>query len=121
MLIHIICQPGAEQTHWCALYLKGAHSEAKRKGYTLALLSPEDALAQFKTKKPVCAAILSTSRSWTATAAEPLRTNFLKLNSKPSENSSTTMPNCAQNSMFSAVDTDGREVKFGPAKKPATI
>lgn len=72
MLIHIICQPGAEQTHWCALYLKGARSEAKRKGDSLALLSLEDALAQFKTKKPVCAAILSTSRSWTAAAAESL-------------------------------------------------
>ena len=50
----------------------------------------------------------ATMMSAVTTAAEPLRTSFLKLNSNPSENSSTTMPNCAQNSMFSAVDTDGR-------------
>ena len=24
MQISIVCQPGADATHWCALYLKGA-------------------------------------------------------------------------------------------------
>ena len=38
MQISIVCQPGADATHWCALYLKGARAEAKRKGDTLALL-----------------------------------------------------------------------------------
>ena len=55
------------------------------------------------------------------TAEPPAFTSFLKLNSSPSENSSTTMPSCAQNSMFSWVVTDGRYVKFGLARKPATM
>ncbi len=41
-------------------------------------------------------------------AEPPARTSFLKLNSSPSEKSSTMMPICAQNSMFSDVVTDGR-------------
>ena len=72
MQIFIICQPGADATHWCALYLKGARAEVKRKGDTLSLLSLDDALARFGTAKPTCAAILSTSRAWTANAAEAL-------------------------------------------------
>ena len=72
MQISIVCQPGADATHWCALYLKGARAEAKRKGDTLALLSLDDALARFRTEKPTCAAILSTSRAWTANAADTL-------------------------------------------------
>ena len=58
MQITIVCQPGADATHWCALYLKGARAEAKRKGDSLALLSLDDALVRFKTDKPTCAAIL---------------------------------------------------------------
>ena len=72
MQITIVCQPGADATHWCALYLKGARAEAKRKGDSLALLSLDDALVRFKTDRPTCAAILSTSRAWTANAAEAL-------------------------------------------------
>ena len=41
------------------------------------------------------------------TAEPPERTSFLKLNSRPSEKRSTTMPISAQKSMFSAVVTDG--------------
>ena len=55
------------------------------------------------------------------TAEPPTFTNFLKLNSSPRENSNTTIPICAQNSIFSAVLTDGRYSKLGLAKKPATI
>lgn len=72
MLISIVYQPDADTTHWCALYLKGARAEVKRKGDTLALLSLEEALVRFSEDKPTCAAILSTSRAWAATAANAL-------------------------------------------------
>lgn len=55
------------------------------------------------------------------TAEPPELSNFLKLNSRPSENSSTTMPICAQKSIFSSVVTEGRYSKWGLARKPATI
>ena len=64
MKISIICQPGAEKTHWCGLYLKGIHSEVKRKGDTVSILSIEEAVEAFKKEKPVSAGILSTSRAW---------------------------------------------------------
>ncbi|MBQ8836008.1 MAG: substrate-binding domain-containing protein [Clostridia bacterium] len=64
MKINIICQPGAEKTHWCALYLKGIYSEAKRKGDTVFVLSVQEAAEAFKEDKPISAAILSTSRAW---------------------------------------------------------
>ncbi|MBQ5390699.1 MAG: substrate-binding domain-containing protein [Clostridia bacterium] len=64
MRIYVVCQPDADKTHWCALYLKGIHSEAKRKGDTVSLLTIENALEQFKNDKPICAGILSTSRAW---------------------------------------------------------
>ena len=72
MHIFVVCQPGAGNTHWCSLYLKGIHAEARRKGDTVSLLSAEEAMARFKTERPVCAAILSTSRTWTAEVAEML-------------------------------------------------
>ncbi len=56
------------------------------------------------------------------TIAEPPEfTSFLKLNSNPRENRRTTMPICAQKSMFSSVVTDGRYSKCGLARKPATM
>ena len=69
MRIFIVCQPDADKTHWCSLYLKGIHSEARRKGDTVSLLSVEKAIEQFKTDKPVCAGILSISRAWTEEVA----------------------------------------------------
>ena len=69
MRIYIVYQPESENTHWCSLYLKGIHSEAKRKGDTVTLLSIEEAADLFVSEKPVCAAILSTSRIWTEKAA----------------------------------------------------
>lgn len=69
MRIFIVCQPESEKTHWCGLYLKGIHGEAKRKGDTVSLFSIEEAVEQFQTDKPVCAGILSTSRIWTEEAA----------------------------------------------------
>ena len=55
------------------------------------------------------------------TALPPLLSNFLKLNSSPRLNRSTTMPISAQKSMFASVVTDGRYSKWGLAKKPATM
>ena len=55
------------------------------------------------------------------TAEPPARISFLKLNSRPSENSSTMMPICAQNSILASVLTEGRYVKLGLARKPATM
>ena len=55
------------------------------------------------------------------TADPPALTSFLKLNSSPSENNSTTMPIWAQNSILLSVVTDGRYSKCGLARKPATI
>jgi|GEM_PF-798777 len=69
MQIYIVYQPESENTHWCSLYLKGIHSEAKRKGDTVTLLLIEDAMERFRKDKPVCAGILSTSRIWTEKAA----------------------------------------------------
>lgn len=69
MRICIVYQPESENTHWCGLYLKGIYSEAKRKGDTVLMLPIEEAIEQFKTDKPVCAGILSTSRIWTEKAA----------------------------------------------------
>ena len=45
MRIFIVCQPDADKTHWCALYLKGIYSEARRKGDSVTLLSLADAVA----------------------------------------------------------------------------
>ncbi len=64
MKISIICQEGAENTHWCALYLKGIFSEAKRKGDTVSVMGIEEAVENFKQEAPVCAGVLSTSRTW---------------------------------------------------------
>ena len=41
------------------------------------------------------------------TAEPPTFISFLKLNSSPNVNSSTTMPICAQNSMLASLPTDG--------------
>ena len=65
--------------------------------------------------------IPTTIISAVTTAEPPVLTSFLKLNSSPSENSSTMMPSCAQNSIFSIVVTDGSGVKLGLARKPATM
>ena len=54
-------------------------------------------------------------------AEAPELTSFLKLNSRPSEKRSTTMPICAQKSMLASVVTDGSSVKCGLARNPATI
>ncbi|MBQ4557649.1 MAG: substrate-binding domain-containing protein [Clostridia bacterium] len=64
MKINIICQPGAEKTHWCGLYLKGIHSEAKRKGDTVEIFKIEDAIKAFKEELPISTGVLSTSRTW---------------------------------------------------------
>lgn len=64
MKINIICQPGAPKTHWCGLYLKGIHSEAKRKGDSVFTMSIEEAVEAFKEDKPACVGILATSRAW---------------------------------------------------------
>ncbi len=72
MRIYVICQPDADKTHWCALYLKGIYSEARRKGDTVFLLSLMDAVTAFQKDKPVCAGILSTSRAWTEEVAAVL-------------------------------------------------
>ena len=69
MQIFVVCQPDADKTHWCELYLKGIHSEAKRKGDSVCLMTIEEAELHFRTKRPVCAALLSISRAWTADAA----------------------------------------------------
>ncbi|MBQ7661028.1 MAG: substrate-binding domain-containing protein [Clostridia bacterium] len=69
MQVFVVCQPGAAQTHWCALYLKGIYSEAKRKGDTVAVLSVEETAARFQKDPPPAAALLSNSRAWTANAA----------------------------------------------------
>lgn len=69
MHIHIVYQPESENTHWCELYLKGIRSEAKRKGDTFSLLTVEQATEAFASKKPICVALLSTSRLWTENAA----------------------------------------------------
>ena len=45
------------------------------------------------------------------TAEPPTFINFLKLNSNPKEKRSTTIPICAQNSIFSSVLTEGRYSK----------
>ena len=72
MRIFIVCQPDADKTHWCALYLKGIYSEARRKGDTVTLLSFPEAVAAFQKDKPVCAGILSNSRAWTEEVAAAL-------------------------------------------------
>ena len=54
-------------------------------------------------------------------AEPPTLSNFLKLNSNPRENRSTTMPSCAQNSILLSVVTEGRYWKCGLARNPATI
>ena len=64
MKINIVCQPDAEKTHWCGLYLKGIHSEAKRKGDTVSVMKIEDAIQAFRQEKPISAGILATSRAW---------------------------------------------------------
>ncbi len=70
--------------------------------------------------KPV-AIMPSTIISAVTTAEPPVLTSFLKLNSSPSEKRSTTIPICAQNSMLASVVTDGRAVKCGDARNPATM
>ncbi len=55
------------------------------------------------------------------TAEPPEFMSFLKLNSRPSENSSTTMPIWAQKSMLASVVTEGRYSKCGLARNPATM
>ncbi len=72
MKISIICQPGAEKTHWCGLYLKGIQNEAKRKGDKVEIVSVTDAVEAFKSEKPVSAGILSTSRAWIEKVASML-------------------------------------------------
>ena len=72
MRIFIVCQPDADKTHWCALYLKGIYSEARRKGDTVTLLSFPEAITAFQKDKPVCAGILSNSRTWTEEVAAVL-------------------------------------------------
>ena len=54
-------------------------------------------------------------------AEPPTSISFLKLNSSPSENSSTMMPIWAQNSMLASTATDGSREKCGLARKPATM
>ena len=71
-------------------------------------------------KKPAVIIPITIIRAVT-TAEPPTLSNFLKLNSKPSENSSTTIPICAQNSMFDSVTTEGKYSKCGLAKNPATM
>ena len=57
--------------------------------------------------KPV--AIMPVTITSAVTMADPpTPMSFLKLNSSPNENSSTTMPSCAQNSILLSVVTDGR-------------
>lgn len=72
MKINIICQPGAEKTHWCALYLKGIFSEAKRKGDTVFTWGLEEAVENFKTDKPTSVGVLATSRAWFGDAVDML-------------------------------------------------
>ena len=55
------------------------------------------------------------------TAEPPVLTSFLKLNSRPREKSSTMIPIWAQNSMFASVVTEGRGLKLGLARNPATM
>ena len=55
------------------------------------------------------------------TAEPPELTSFLKLNSRPSEKSRAMMPSCAQKSMLASVVTEGRYLKWGLARKPATM
>ena len=62
-----------------------------------------------------------TIMSAVTTAEPPVLSSFLKLNSRPRENSSTMIPICAQNSMFSSVVTEGSGLKLGLARNPATI
>lgn len=69
MHIYIVCQPQSEKTHWCSLYIKGIHTEAKRKGDQVTLLQIEEASELFQKEHPVCAGILSTSSIWTEKAA----------------------------------------------------
>ena len=54
-------------------------------------------------------------------AVPPTFTSFWKLNSRPSENKSTTMPNWAQKLMLAGLATVGRNLKCGLAMKPATM
>ena len=56
-----------------------------------------------------------------STAEPPTPSNFLKLNSSPSENSNTMMPIWAQNSMLASPATEGNSEKCGLAMKPATM
>ncbi len=70
--------------------------------------------------KPV-AIMPVTITSAVTTAEPPVLSSLRKLNSSPSENSSTTIPICAQNSMLASVVTDGRGSKCGLARNPATI
>ena len=66
--------------------------------------------------------IMPSTRMSVVTMAEPpTLSNFLKLNSSPSENSSTMMPICAQNSMLASTATLGDRAKCGLAMKPATM
>ena len=68
------------------------------------------------------AIIIPTTMISAVTIADPpVLSSFLKLNSSPREKSRTTMPISAQKSMLSAWATVGRYVKFGLARKPATI
>ena len=67
------------------------------------------------------AIIPATITTAVTTADPPVFSNFLKLNSSPSEKSSTIMPIWAQNSMLASVVTEGSGVKFGLARNPATM
>lgn len=78
MQITVICQPGAQDTHWCSLYLKGAYQEAKRKGDTLCLLTIEDFSALRESELPTVAAILATSRDFAEKAADLLAARAVK-------------------------------------------
>ena len=74
----------------------------------------------FPTKKPE-AIMPATMMSAVTTAEPPTLSNFLKLNSKPSEKSNTMMPICAQNSILLCDATSGSSEKCGLARKPATM
>jgi len=63
----------------------------------------------------------ATMMSAVSTALPPTLSSFLKLNSSPSENRSTMIPICAQNSMLASMSTEGKNEKCGLAMKPATM
>ena len=63
----------------------------------------------------------ATITSAVTTADPPTFISFLKLNSSPSVNRSTTIPICAQNSIFASDVTEGSSHMCGLARNPATM